>query len=81
MNGVNIMFGRECVLVDKTVNIYRNFSFVANHTNIFFFINQHGSPHIKLEDGLRLEYDALVLATGSIPENREVRGWKNKENL
>lgn len=41
----------------------------------------HGSPHIKLEDGLRIEYDALVLATGSVPFNRPVKGSKNKNNL
>lgn len=39
-----------------------------------FVDKTHGSPHIKLEDGLRLEYDALVIATGSIPENRNIHG-------
>ncbi len=38
---------------------------------------QHGSPHIKLEDGLRIEYDALVLATGTIPSNRKIEGFKD----
>lgn len=38
----------------------------------------HGSPHIKLEDGLRLEYDALVLACGSRPEHRDIVGSEGK---
>jgi len=32
--------------------------------------NKHNQQHIKLEDDLKLEYDALVIASGVIPENR-----------
>ncbi|KRX10397.1 Rieske [2Fe-2S] iron-sulfur domain [Pseudocohnilembus persalinus] len=41
----------------------------------------HGSPHIKLEDGLRLEYDALVIATGSLPASTKFKGTKEQKNL
>lgn len=41
----------------------------------------HNSPHILLEDGLKLEFDSLILATGVVPEIRSVKGLQNKENV
>lgn len=34
-----------------------------------------------LEDGLKLEYDSLILATGVVPEVRNVQGIEGKDNI
>jgi len=34
-----------------------------------------------LEDGLKLEYDSLILATGVIPEVRNIEGINGKDNV
>jgi len=44
--------------------------------------NRHGSNNVQLEDGLTLEFDALVLATGAIPLTKGVEGYeKNLSNV
>jgi len=43
--------------------------------------NVHGSPHIELEDGLKIEYDALMVASGSRPEPREIEGLAQQNNV
>jgi NAD(P)H-nitrite reductase large subunit len=42
--------------------------------------NSHGEPHVILEDGLKLEYDGLLLATGAHYEKRELIGYKKNSN-
>ena len=34
-----------------------------------------------MEDGTKLEYDALLLATGTLYENRQIPGVSEKENI
>ncbi|EGR29865.1 hypothetical protein IMG5_147080 [Ichthyophthirius multifiliis] len=41
----------------------------------------HGSPYVLLEDGLKIEYDGLIVATGVSPEIREIEGLQEKENV
>jgi len=43
--------------------------------------NKHGIPHVILEDGLRIEYDALLVASGNRPEHREIEGLTNQANV
>lgn len=48
---------------------------------VTFIDKTHNSPHLLLEDGLKLEYDSLILATGVIPEVRNVEGINGKDNV
>lgn len=48
---------------------------------VTFVDKTHNSPHILLEDGLKLEYDSLIIATGVKPEVRNISGIQEKENV
>lgn len=48
---------------------------------VIFADKTHNSPHVLLEDGLKLEFDSLIMATGVVPEVRNVKGIDNKENV
>ncbi|KAL4438557.1 hypothetical protein ABPG74_015455 [Tetrahymena malaccensis] len=48
---------------------------------VTFVDKTHNSPHILLEDGLKLEYDSLIIATGVKPEVRNINGIQEKDNV
>lgn len=49
--------------------------------NVVSIENTHGNPSITLEDGLKLEYDAILVATGTHYEQREFIGLNKEKNF
>lgn len=43
--------------------------------------NKHQNTFIELEDGFRVDYDGLLIATGTDTLHKDIDGMKDAENL